>query len=152
MEQRPHIPLTSRARVALAIARAIAAGRGERDLTPLHLTLGLLREGENAALAVLHHQGVDVRRLRGECERALGEPSGRAAPDEVALPLTPGEAQLVATARAASAGLGDEYVGPEHLLLALLASADPGIDGILAPTGLTRASTVAAMQSVIHRH
>lgn len=144
--------LSSHARVALAIARAIAAGRGDRDLTPLHLTLGLLREGANAALAALHHQGVDLARLRHEAERALGPPTGRPAPDEVVLSLTPGEERLVADARAASASLGDQYVGPHHLLLALLDAADPAVAALLAPAGVTTATTIAAMQAVIHGH
>ena len=37
--------LTTRTRVALAIARGIAASRGDDDLSPEPIALGLLREG-----------------------------------------------------------------------------------------------------------
>lgn len=51
----PHAsPLSTRSRVALAIARALAAGHGYPDVLPALFALGLLREGENAAVAMLH--------------------------------------------------------------------------------------------------
>ena len=145
-------PFSSRARVSLAIARALAAGRGERDLAPLHVALGLLREGENAALAVLHHHGLDLSALRTEVERALGAPPGGSQPDEVALPATPGEERLVVLAREASARVGDEHVGPEHLLLAIVGLSGDAASAILTRHGVTPDSAVAAMGVVIHRH
>ena len=85
------LPYTTRARVSLAIARAVAAGRGDPDVTPLHVAVGLLRERENPAVAALIDAGVDLRGLRADIEVALGRPTGIPQPEEVAVELTEGE-------------------------------------------------------------
>ena len=113
------IPLSTRARIALAIARGIAASRGDADLTPSHIALGLLREAENPAVAALQHGGVDLRAVRRELETELGPP-GRPRSGEVAVDLTPGERRMVELAAAESRRRQEEYLGPHHLLLAVL--------------------------------
>src|SRR5690606_31418695 len=117
------LPLTSRARVSLAIARGIAAARGDEDVSPAHIALGLLREGENAAVATLHHEGADLRALRSDLESALG-PERRPRPGEVSLPLTPGETLVLAQAATESQRRHEAFLGPHHLLLAMLHDAD----------------------------
>jgi ATP-dependent Clp protease ATP-binding subunit ClpC len=116
-------PLTTRARIALAIARGIAASRGDDDVTPSHIALGLLREAENPAVAALHRGGVDLRAIRRELEAELGPP-GRPRPGEVALQLTRGERRIVDLATAESRRRKEEYLGPHHLLLAMLREPD----------------------------
>jgi ATP-dependent Clp protease ATP-binding subunit ClpC len=146
------MPYSSRTRVSLAIARAIAAGRGDTDVTPIHIALGLLREGENAAVAVLHHRGAALHTLRHELELLLGPPPGRAQPEEVVRPLLPGEQEVVAQARICSRREGDEHVGPEHLLLALLADRESPVAHTLAQHGLETESAIASMRVLIHKH
>lgn len=68
-------PLTSRTRVALAIARGIAAARGDRDLTETHIAVGILREGSNPALSALWYAGMsenEMRQLSSHLEHSLG--------------------------------------------------------------------------------
>jgi ATP-dependent Clp protease ATP-binding subunit ClpC len=150
-EMRP-MPYSSRTRVALAIARAIAAGRGDPDVTPIHIALGLLREGDNAAVAVLQHRGVPLHSLRRELELLLGPPLGRTQPEEVARPLLPGEQSVLEQARAWSRREGDEHIGPEHLLLAILAEREGSAAHTLAQHGMETATAIASMRAVIHKH
>jgi ATP-dependent Clp protease ATP-binding subunit ClpC len=138
--------------VALAIARAIAAARGDADVTPTHIALGLIREGENAAVAVLEHRGVALRSLRRELERLLGPPPGGTEPEAVVLPLTQGERDVLAAAGAWSRREGDEHVGPEHLLLAILADGATHTAQTLARHGIGTESATASMRVVIHKH
>jgi ATP-dependent Clp protease ATP-binding subunit ClpC len=152
MTETRQIPYSSRARVVLAIARAIAAGRGDTDLTPIHIALGLLREGENAAVAVLQHRAVSLRDLRNELELLLGPPLGRTEPEEVVRPLLPGEQQVVDLARRWSQREGDEYVGPEHLLLAILAGGESATAIALAKHGVDTETALESMRVVIHKH
>ena len=152
MTETPTLPFSSRARVALAIARALAAGRGDSEVTPTHIALGLIREGENAAVAVFHHRGVALRTLRRELERLLGEPAGRPQPEEVALSLTQGEQDILKEARACSRREGDEHVGPEHLLLALIADESSQTSQTLARHGIATDTALASMRVVIHKH
>jgi len=47
------LSLTTHARIAVGIARWVAASVGDHDLTPAHVALGVLRELENPAVAAL---------------------------------------------------------------------------------------------------
>ena len=120
-------PLTSRTRVALAIARGIAAARGDRDLSETHIAVGILREGSNAALSALWYAGMsenDMRRLSSYFEHSLGEPPGYIGPREVTIELTAGEQELLRLSDLEADQLNDPYLGTEHILLAILRSDD----------------------------
>jgi ATP-dependent Clp protease ATP-binding subunit ClpC len=136
----------------LAIARALAAGRGDHDVTAVHIALGLLREGENGAIAVLQHRAVPPGQLRRDLERLLGPRTGRTAPEEVALPLTSGEENILDQARAWSRGQNDDHIGPEHLLMALVADETNLAAQTLARYGIDSQSVAASIQVVIHKH
>jgi ATP-dependent Clp protease ATP-binding subunit ClpB len=144
MESPPTPSLSSRLRVSLAIARGGAAARGDTDLTPVHIALGLLREGENPAVGVLLHAGVNTSKLRSELEQALGPP-GIPRPGEVCIGPTPGEQAILDASAVISRSRGDAYLGPHHVLLALLDDkgslvadlfARHGIDNLTAPPHL----------------
>lgn len=142
------LPLTSRARISLAIARGVAASVGHDNLTPVHIALGLLREGENPAVAALHSSGVALRTLRRELEAQL-DPRGRTQPHQVAIQETPGEGQVVARAIAESTHRNGEFVGPHHLLLALLRDPNAPIAQLFARHGVSYESAVTSLQSVL---
>jgi ATP-dependent Clp protease ATP-binding subunit ClpC len=120
-------PLTSRTRVALAIARGIAAARGDRDLSETHIAVGILREGSNAALSALWYAGMsenEMRRLSSYFEHSLGEPPGYIGPREVTIDLTAGEQELLRLSEIEADQLNEPYLGTEHILLAILRSDD----------------------------
>jgi ATP-dependent Clp protease ATP-binding subunit ClpC len=123
MERATPRPFTSRTRVALAIARGFAAARGDQDLSPRHIALGILREGANPAIAGLWYAGLsetEITRLRFEIEHSFGDRTGRPIPRQVALDLTPGEDSVIRLAEIEADRIGDDYVGSEHILLAVL--------------------------------
>lgn len=140
-------PLSSRARVSLAIARGIAAARGDDDVSPAHIALGLLHEGENAAVATLHHAGADLHALRSDLESALG-PEGRPRPGEVSLPSAPGESLVLTQAATESQGRHAAFLGPHHLLLALLRDADGPVARVCARHGINYETGLASMRRV----
>ncbi|MDP1860216.1 MAG: Clp protease N-terminal domain-containing protein [Gemmatimonadaceae bacterium] len=111
--------LTERAREVFARAHDLADRRGDADLTPAHLALGLLEEGQNVAVYVLSARGVPLDALARELTAALpaaGTP--RAAPS--VRRLTPDDEEFVARAEREARDLDTPYYGAEHLLLALL--------------------------------
>lgn len=142
------LPLSSRARVALAIARGIAAARGDEDLNPSHIALGVLREAENAAVATLVYAGVDLRALRSELESGLG-PAGRPRPGEVSLPMTPGERLVLAHATAESQRRHDTFLGPHHLWLALLRDPNTPVARVCARHGIQYGATITLLRNVL---
>ena len=145
------LPYTTHLRVALALARGIAAARGDTDLTPIHAALGLLREGENAAVAMLGHAGVSLDRVRHDLEIALGE-LGRPRREEVVLPLTDGERGLVQEARSQAQLRGDPFVGPQHILLALLQASESPAAQVFIGHGFTHDAGLTHLDAVIVRH
>ena len=132
-------PLTSRTRVALAIARGIAAGRGDRDLTTTHIAVGILREGANPALSALWYAGMSegvILRLSSHLEHSLGESPGHTVPRQVAIDLTPGEEQVLRLSEIEADQFDDPYIGTEHILLAILRLDDP-VAKIFAQRGIS---------------
>jgi ATP-dependent Clp protease ATP-binding subunit ClpC len=145
------LPYSTRLRISLALARGLAAARGDADLTPLHAALGLLREGENAAVGMLQHADIPLNRVRHDLEVALGEAS-RPRPDEVALPLTDGERRLVVDAQRQAQLRGDPFIGPEHILLALLHSSASLAAQIFIRHGFTHDVGLAHLAAILVHH
>lgn len=123
MESATPRPLTSRTRVALAIARATAAARGDRDLTPCHIALGIFREGRNPGLAALWYAGMsedEIRQFSCVLEESLGVPPGHIQPRQVTIDASPGEEEILRLSDLEANHFNDPYVGTEHILLAIL--------------------------------
>jgi ATP-dependent Clp protease ATP-binding subunit ClpC len=148
MSQTIAYPFTSRTYVSLAIARGIAAANGHTDLTGCHVALGLLREGENPAVAALHRAGVSLRALRHDLEAALPQ-RGHPAFGEIPLPSTPGERAIVDGALSEASSRNLEYVGNEHLLLALLRDSDGPASQVFSRHGLTYETATDHLRSVL---
>ena len=124
---------TPRARNVVVAAQNEARAAGNATITPAHLVLGLLSEPEGLAAKAIAGQGIDVARVRSTAATTL--------PQVVEdLPeLIPFDAQaqkaLELTFRVALR-LGHNYIGTEHILLALLDLEDG--TGVLAGLGVDR--------------
>jgi len=113
---------TERAQRVILLAQEEARKRQETVVGTEHLLLGLLREGEGVAVKVLQALSVDLERARGEVERLIGTGgTGRPQGPVEGVVLTPRAKKVVMELAPREAqGLGHNYVGTEHLLLALL--------------------------------
>lgn len=141
-------PFTSRTYVSLSIARGIAAACGHSDLTGCHVALGVLREGENPAVAALHRAGVALGALRRDLESALPE-LGRPTFGEVLLPATPGELALLQAADAEARSRSNEYIGSEHLLLATLRDSATPASQVFSRHGVTYDTALTHVRAVL---
>jgi hypothetical protein len=135
---------TQRARNVVMAAQNEARAAGNATISPAHLVLGLLHEPEAFAAKVIAGQGVSLDTVRATATATLPAPAGD-------LPeLIPFDAQaqkaLELTFRQALR-LGHNYIGTEHILLALLDLEDG--TGVLAGLGVDReraeADVVAAV-------
>lgn len=127
---------TPRARRAVVVAQTAAHDAGNREITPEHLILGLLDDSDALAVTVLAAQGIPPEQLRAAVilPPASGEPLALvpfSGPAKKVLELTFREALR----------LGHNYIGTEHILLALLES--EGDDGLLHRAGVDKAQTEA---------
>lgn len=131
----------------LARAHDLADRRGDAALTPAHVALGLLTEGQNVAAYVLSARGVPLDALMQELAAALpaaGTPRASAAGEG----WTPDDDALATRAAREAREMDMPYYGAEHLLLALLCDDASAPAELLARHGVTYANARAGVQWV----
>jgi hypothetical protein len=142
---------TPRARNVVMAAQNEARAAGNATITPAHLVLGLLSDPEGLGAKAIAGQGVDTAKARRTALATLPPALGE-------LPeLIPFDAQaqkaLELTFRVALR-LGHNYIGTEHILLALLDAEDG--TGVLAGLGVDRdraeADVTAAVAALAAAH
>ncbi|MQA09805.1 MAG: AAA domain-containing protein [Pseudonocardiaceae bacterium] len=123
--------LSDQARDLLAEAAQQTAEWGRTDLDTEQLlwatTLG------SPTRELLERAGADPSALQREIEQRSNVGGARA----TASTLTPAAKRALLDAHRVSRGLGSSYIGPEHLLLALMANPESGAGRILASSGVT---------------
>lgn len=110
---------TDRVLKVLQMAREDAARLHHEYIGTEHLLLGLIREGEGVAAAVLTNLNLDLEEIRGRIEGTVkkGEATPAAGPD---LPYTSRAKKVLELAMSEARELNHSFVGTEHLLLGLL--------------------------------
>ncbi|MEA3245265.1 MAG: ATP-dependent Clp protease ATP-binding subunit, partial [Gemmatimonadota bacterium] len=110
---------TERVRKVLAMAREEAARLHHEYVGTEHILLGLIREGEGVAAAVLQQLNVDLDEVQQKIEETVkkGKAAQATGPD---LPYTSRAKKVLELAMGEARDLNHSYVGTEHLLLGLL--------------------------------
>jgi ATP-dependent Clp protease ATP-binding subunit ClpA len=110
---------TERVRKVLAMAREEAERLRHEYVGTEHILLGLIREGEGVAAAVLQNLSVDLDEIQQKIEDTVkkGKAAAATGPD---LPYTSRAKKVLELAMAEARDLAHNYVGTEHLLLGLL--------------------------------
>jgi len=110
---------TERVRKVLAMAREEAARLHNEYVGTEHILLGLIREGEGVAAAVLQSLNADLDEIQQRIEEQVkkGKAAQATGPD---LPYTSRAKKVLELAMAEARELDHSYVGTEHLLLGLL--------------------------------
>jgi ATP-dependent Clp protease ATP-binding subunit ClpC len=108
---------TERARQVVVLAQDEARALGHNYIGTEHLLLALLREEEGLAARLLESLGVTVHEIRAEVARIVGQG------DEVTtgqIPFTPRATKVLELALREALSLGHNYIGTEHILLAVV--------------------------------
>ncbi|MFI7609172.1 Clp protease N-terminal domain-containing protein [Micromonospora sp. NPDC049366] len=127
---------TPRARNVVMAAQNEARATGHAEIRPEHLVLGLLSEPEALAARAIVAQGVSLDRVREVATAVLPPPTGGEVPELIPYDA-PARKALELTFREALR-LGHNYIGTEHILLALLELGDG--TGVLAGLGVDKAA------------
>jgi hypothetical protein len=135
---------TPRARNVVVIAQNEARAAANGEITSAHLVLGLLGEPAGVAAQALVAQGLALDTVRQAAVAAVPPPAG----EVPALIPFDGQAKkaLELTFRQALR-LGHNYVGTEHILLALLDLEDGS--GLLTGLGVDRAAVEAHITAAL---
>jgi len=109
---------TQRVRKVLFLARD-EAGRLQHDyIGTEHLLLGIIREGEGVAADVLHRLNLEFDAIQKTIEDTVSSPTGPVTIGEI--PFTPRAKKVLELSIDETRLHGHNYVGTEHLLLALI--------------------------------
>ncbi|MFV2100523.1 Clp protease N-terminal domain-containing protein [Micromonospora sp. LOL_024] len=135
---------TPRARNVVMASQNEARDAGNAEIGPAHLVLGLLAEPDGLAAKALVAGGVTAEALR-EAVTAVLPPSAGEVPELIPYDAA-GKKALELTFREALR-LGHNYVGTEHILLALLEH--EGGEGVLAGLGVDKAAMEANIAAAL---
>jgi ATP-dependent Clp protease ATP-binding subunit ClpC len=126
---------TERVRKVLAMAREEAARLHHEYVGTEHILLGLIREGEGVAAAVLQNLSVDLEEIQQKIEETVkkGKAAQTTGPD---LPYTSRAKKVLELAMSEARELNHSYVGTEHLLLGLLREEKGIAAQVLTDTGV----------------
>jgi len=125
---------TERARKVILLAKEEAKRFNHDYIGTEHILLGLIREGEGVAAAVLENLGISSENVRHEIEKSVKTgPSTLISGD---IPFTPKAKKVMELSMDEAVALGHNYVGTEHLLLGLLREGEGIASQVLLNLGL----------------
>ncbi|MBR3691676.1 MAG: ATP-dependent Clp protease ATP-binding subunit, partial [Clostridia bacterium] len=136
---------TERAEKALNLAFAAAKALGHNYVGSEHILLGLIREETGVAAQSLSAAGITYDAVHERIAEAIGvgdptvEPRG----------LTPRTKNILEIAAAEAAALGHNYIGTEHLLMAILREGENVALRILTALGADRAGLYRALRGAV---
>ncbi len=125
---------TERARKVIVLAKEEARRFNHDYIGTEHLLLGLIREGEGVAAAVLQKMGLSLEAIRLEVEKLVQPgPSTQMQGD---VPFTPRSKKALELSAEEARSLGHNYIGTEHLLLGLIREGEGVASQVLINLGL----------------
>ena len=125
---------TERARKVIILAKEEARRFNHDYIGTEHILLGLIREGEGVAAAVLEKLGISLENIRLEIEKLVQPgPTTQIIGD---IPFTPRAKKALELAAEEARSLGHNYIGTEHILLGLIREGEGMASQVLLNLGL----------------
>jgi ATP-dependent Clp protease ATP-binding subunit ClpB len=122
----PFNNFTPKAKDAVRRSHELAVERGQNHVNPLHLLAAVVLQEESVVVSMLDRLHVDVIALTDAILDALEAPeSTTVLSPSYQLYLTPELAQVLENAGKVAAGMNDQFVGTEHLFIAILDTPGP---------------------------
>jgi ATP-dependent Clp protease ATP-binding subunit ClpC len=142
---------SKKAKAVLQAARIAARNLGSDSVTTEHLLLGLVREDSGFAAETLRALKINLNELGENVQRSLTTNGGIMTVGDAHGALlsftTRCKAALFNAAKIAKEE-GDQYIGPEHLMLAILQQAESPAAGTLSTFGVTYENFENTLQQI----
>jgi ATP-dependent Clp protease ATP-binding subunit ClpC len=142
----PFERFTERAKNVLTLAQEEAERSHHSYIGTEHLLLGLLREGEGLAARALENLGLDVGMVRRTIESVLGR-NERIIIQQI-IP-TSRVKKVIEISFEEARRMGNNYVGPEHILLGLLIEGEGIAAHVLQDLGATLEKVRAEIERLL---
>jgi methylenetetrahydrofolate dehydrogenase (NADP+) / methenyltetrahydrofolate cyclohydrolase len=139
---------TERARRVLTLAQEEALRFNHNYIGTEHLLLGLVREGDGFAARALASMGVELDKVRSAVEFMIGRGEQ---PVYGEIGLTPRAKKVIELTVDEARGLGEDYIGTEHLLLGLIREGEGIAAGVLESLDVSLDRTRAAVLLMVER-
>ncbi len=111
---------SQRVKDILGYSKEEAIRLGNSHISPEHLFLGILRDGEGVAVEILLNQGIDLLVLKGSLEKSIRVDSPVAVADHEVIPLLRSTERILKLVYLEAKSLKSNTIDSEHLLLAIL--------------------------------
>ncbi|WP_410629766.1 Clp protease N-terminal domain-containing protein [Amycolatopsis sp. cmx-4-83] len=137
---------TDRARHVVVEAQKAAVDNGSPFIDTVHIVLGLLTEPAALAAGAILAQGVQLDAVREAAEARLPE---AVVPTPDPMPFSPAAKKTLELTMREGLRLGHNYIGTEHMLLALLEQAEGSGFEVLDGLGVKKDKAEAKIQEVL---
>jgi ATP-dependent Clp protease ATP-binding subunit ClpC len=111
---------SQRVKDILGYSKEEAIRLGNSHISPEHLFLGILRDGEGGAIDILINQGIDLMVLKGSLEKSIKVESPVPVADHDVIPLLRSTERILKLVYLEAKALKSPTIEAEHLLLAIL--------------------------------
>ena len=138
---------TERARKVIILAREEAIRLGHNFVGTEHLLLGLIREGDGLAVAILKKLNVSISALKAEIEKVVAVGTEFSPAGEI--PFTPQAKKVLEYAISEARSLSHNYIGTEHLLLGLIREGEGIASLVLRDFGVSVAAAKSQAQELL---
>jgi ATP-dependent Clp protease ATP-binding subunit ClpC len=111
---------SQRVKDILSYSKEEAIRLGNSHISPEHLFLGILRDGEGVAVDILINSGVDLLVLKGSIEKSIKVENPVPVADHTVIPLLRSTERILKLVYLEAKALKSSTIETEHLLLAIL--------------------------------
>jgi ATP-dependent Clp protease ATP-binding subunit ClpC len=111
---------SQRVKDILGYSKEEAIRLGNSHISPEHLFLGILRDGEGVAVEILINQGIDLLVLKGSLEKSIKVENPVSVADHEIIPLLRSTERILKLVYLEAKSLKSTTINSEHLLLAIL--------------------------------
>ena len=142
---------TQKSLEAVQSAQSIAQEYGNQQIEQAHLLYALLRQENGLIPQLLTHMGITVPSFEAAVRKEVEDlprvtvSGGREAGKVY---IAPGVDKALNTAESTAASMKDEYVSVEHLLLALVETADRDLKDLFRTYNITKEGVLQALSAV----
>ena len=142
---------TEQARETLAASQELVRRYRHSQWDVEHILMALLEQESGLTSDILEKLGVDVAAVKGRVGASL-EPAPKVAYEAGQIYATPRIARLLENAEREAARLKDEFIGTEHLLIAIAGEAQGEAVTILKEFGVDQEKIYRALQDIRGGH
>ncbi|MDR2888081.1 MAG: ATP-dependent Clp protease ATP-binding subunit [Bacteroidales bacterium] len=111
---------SQRVKDILIYSKEEAIRLGNSHISPEHLFLGILRDGEGVAVDILINQGIDLMILKSSIEKTIKADVPVSVTDQEVIPLLRSSERVLRLVYLEAKSLKSDTIETEHLLLAIL--------------------------------